>query len=111
MSATLTIKVKEITFEMVTHYDQDTEPTDFECYSEEEIQAWNNDEWHFVGIQTVAHITIEDDLRGGRSFRLMTLEGPSLWGIDSESTDYHSEVFADLTREFKAILGLPEDTQ
>jgi hypothetical protein len=31
-------------------YDDQCQPTDFDCYEEADIERWKNDEWHFVGV-------------------------------------------------------------
>ena len=30
--------------------DGDSSPTDYDCYSEEQIKQWKNDEWFFCGV-------------------------------------------------------------
>ena len=54
------------------HDDTCTHVNDYECYSQEEIQAWKNDEWFYVGVVlSVSCNGIEIDDHAA-----------SLWGID-----------------------------
>lgn len=50
--------------------DTDSAPTDFDCYSPEQIQAWREDEWQYVG-------TIVTASRAG-----IELGSASLWGSE-----------------------------
>ena len=54
------------------HDDTCTRVNDYECYSQEEIQAWKNDEWFYVGVVLSV------------SYKGIKLEdhAASLWGID-----------------------------
>lgn len=47
-SWTVTFMGKRYKVEMP--YDHDSKVDDADCYSEEDIEAWRNDEWWFVGI-------------------------------------------------------------
>lgn len=57
------------------HHDGDTTPEEFDCYSEEQIDAWNKDLWQYCGVELVL------DMAGSRR----TLG--SLWGIDLHLAD------------------------
>lgn len=60
------------TIRATLHNDTDTHVQGFDCYSQEEIQAWKNDEWFYVGVVlSVSYngIKLED-------------HAASLWGID-----------------------------
>lgn len=52
--------------------DNDTRSTDFDCYTSEELEAWDRDEWSFVGI--VLSVWVD-------GFRLDS-HAASLWGIE-----------------------------
>lgn len=43
-----------ITFVATLEHDTDTRPTDFDCYTPEQIRDWKNDEWRYVGIVVTA---------------------------------------------------------
>lgn len=58
--------------------------------AEERMRAWLADEWEFVGVVAVATISIPI---GGGSFHVIELRSAGLWGIESDSPDYHKEVF------------------
>lgn len=57
------------------HHDDDTTPEEFDCYSDDQIAAWNKDEWQYCGVELVL------DMAGSRR----TLG--SLWGIDLHLMD------------------------
>jgi hypothetical protein len=54
------------------------------------IPAYNNDEFHLVGVRAVATIHIP----AGSGWIIQTIESPGLWGIESDSgDDYFAELF------------------
>ena len=69
-------------------FDDATKPREVDCYSEEDIERWKNDEWCYVGIVVSAEY-------GG-----WLLEDPvaRLWGLEcgltEDSGDYLSEIAA-----------------
>ena len=69
-------------------FDDATRPGEFDCYSEEDIQRWEADEWCYVGIVVSAE------------YEGWLLEDPvaSLWGLEcglaDDSGDYLSEIAA-----------------
>ena len=73
--------------------DDDTKPTDSDCYSPLKIKQWRNDEWFFCGIVlSVSFNGIE-----------LSDHAASLWGIDcnynARSNRYLSTVAKDLESE------------
>lgn len=88
-------------FDIVAHieYDHDTRPTDFDCYDDEQIKAWCNDEWFFCGIVlAVSRNNVE-----------LTDHAASLWGVDCNlgtDNDCLSEMCAELEGE---ALGIARD--
>jgi hypothetical protein len=72
--------------------DYDTKPTDFECYTPEDVQRWKNDEWFYCGV--VLAVTLQGiDLDH---------HAASLWGIDCNFGDdnaYLSEIAQELEHE------------
>ena len=81
----------DFTLRATVHADEDTKPTDFDCYSDDHIAAWAADEWCFVGV--VVTISAAD----------VELGAASLWGIDCNfpggDNSYLREVAADLETE------------
>jgi hypothetical protein len=79
----------------VLHHDEHTKPTDFECYSDNAIAGWAQDEWFYVGVVVTASL-------GGTD-----LGSASLWGVEcnfdshfpSGNNDYLSEVAGELQDE------------
>jgi hypothetical protein len=72
--------------------DQTTKPTDFDCYSPENIEAWRNDEWRYVGL--VLDVFVDEILVSGHA--------ASLWGIECNMGDgnlYLSEIADELLPE------------
>ncbi len=53
-------------------HDWDSKPTDYDCYSKRQIEAWKADEWHFFGVVISAEI---DGISLGDHLA-------SLWGIE-----------------------------
>jgi hypothetical protein len=71
------------------HYDGVTSIHEFECYDAEQIAAYTQGHWAFVGIVVTAE-------RGGVYLGTFA----SLWGIESNSSpDYLLEVANDLLQE------------
>jgi hypothetical protein len=68
--------------------DEDTKPSDFDCYTNEERRAWGRGEWYFCGIvlSIRANGIVVDD------------HHESLWGIDTQSGAYLTEVANDMAR-------------
>ena len=69
-------------------FDDATRPGEFDCYSEEDIEKWESDEWSYVGIVVSAEY-------GGW---LLDDTAASLWGLEcgltEDSGDYLSEIAA-----------------
>lgn len=78
------------------------EPTPGEIVAEsvrldfERLRRWCANEWHYVGV-IVELLDTEGDGTG---------EEESLWGIESDSPDYHAEVARDLAGQIAARLNL-----
>lgn len=73
-------------------YDQDTKPTDFECYEPEDVQRWKDDEWFYCGL------IVSVSLNGVE----LSDHAASLWGIDCNFGDdnaYLTDVAQDLQAE------------
>lgn len=73
-------------FDLAAHTvpDLDMTPFDVEAYDPEDIEAWKNDEWHYVGLVVTASL---DGLALGEA---------SLWGIeDGYSPGFGSGGYAD----------------
>lgn len=70
-------EVDGITYFANVIYDQYTKPTDFECYDDDEIAAFNNGDWFYCGIVISAHV---DGV-------MIADHCASLWGIEANITD------------------------
>ena len=103
-----------VQFERVETFDSDTRADDTcsglfqdEDYKEEDqarLDAWQNDEWHYVGIIARAHVNV---IRNGMG-TTYTLESAGLWGVESDSgEEYLSGIFgqekATLLEDLKAF--------
>jgi len=90
---TITTEVDGFTLTAVIRHDPDAGPDSLDCYSEEAIEAWEKDEWHFSGL--VVSVS-----RNG-----VTLDehAAALWGVERNfpGTDnsYLSEVANELADE------------
>jgi len=61
------------------------------------LEAYYNNEWHFVGVQAVAEIRIDG--------LLQTISSGGLWGIESDSGDeYFDEIFEEEKKQLKDVL-------
>lgn len=72
-----TVKVEHngLTFVVNLYLDDDCTPLDYECYSDEVIQAWRDGDWFFGGL--VVDVYIGDFL--------ICNNAAALWGIDCNS--------------------------
>lgn len=77
---TVQVAYKNLTIRARIHADHDTHPQDFDCYTPEQIEAWQNRGWSFVGIVLSVWL---DDL-------CIDDHAASLWGIDCNLTDDNS---------------------
>lgn len=81
------------TIRAVLHEDNDTKPTDFDCYSAIKIKQWMNDEWSFCGV--VLEVSYNGVSLGKHC--------ASLWGVDlnynKTSNKYLAEVALELESE------------
>lgn len=88
-----------VSFERIETYDDTADPRDYlfqdpdyQEQDQERLDSWLADDWHFVGIQAVAHVLI---VRHGAG-TIYTLKSPGLWGIESDSgEEYFTEVYGD----------------
>ena len=76
----ITLERDGIIFTVSLEYDDICKPTDFDCCSKEEIQAWERDEWNYCGIVFRAE-------KNGVDLGIVE----SLWGfkIGDYFKDYH----------------------
>jgi hypothetical protein len=54
------------------HFDPDAKPTDYDCYSRGQVEAWERDEWRYVGV--VLSVSVGDTE--------IEPHAVSLWGIE-----------------------------
>jgi len=79
--------------------DEDTRPTDFDCYEPEDIELWEQGEWEYMGLVLSVY----------KNGILLDNHAASIWGIDCNfpvpvnstysTSEYLSEVFDDLEQE------------
>ncbi len=70
-------------------YDTDTKPTDFDCYSPDDVRRWKNDEWCYVGVV----------LSVSRNGVKLSDHAASLWGVTCNfgaDNAYLADVVSDL---------------
>ena len=89
-----TIETLEGPFKIVAtiHHDDETDTYDADCYSKDDIDRWNRDEWSFCGL--ILSVWLDDTQ--------ITASAVSLWGIAlniSEDNDYLLTVANDLLQE------------
>jgi hypothetical protein len=100
-------RTAEIEIDMLTTYDPVADPCDYlfqdPDYREQDqarLDAWRNDEWHFVGIRARATVRIPYGINPD-CWITSELLSPGLWGIESDSG---ARYFQDVYREERAIL-------
>lgn len=81
-------------------FDGDTQPTDYDCYDDEQIAAWRRDEWWYVGVIVEVTAEVGD--------ATVELANESLWGIDYDgwNDEYLFEVANELLLE--ALASIPD---
>lgn len=74
-------------------YDDQTRPTDYECYSPLKIKQWKNDEWFYVGV--IVSVS--------KNGVMLDDHAASLWGVDCNynktSNKYLAIVAQDMENE------------
>lgn len=99
-----------IRFEHITTPDTDSDPDDYlfqdEAYREQDqarLDAWHNDEWHFIGTQARAHCMLVHNGVG----TCYTLTSPGLWGTESDSDpDYLESIYQEEIATLKADIAV-----
>ena len=73
--------------------DRDTSPSDYDCYTREEIEQWKNDEWFFCGVVLSVY----------KAGVCLSANAASLWGVECNfpgtSNDYLLDVIKKLENE------------
>ena len=72
--------------------DCDTTPFDYDCYTEEQIKQWKNDDWFFCGIVLSVY----------KAGICLSNNAASLWGIECNlcgNNSYLAEVVQELQEE------------
>lgn len=100
-----TIVVEGVTFHVEIEHDTDVRPErDYECFTAEEIQAWNDNEWHFVGLEAtpvVDGVAITTATSFGGTYIFGSLPGDMRWwdldrALESAIPDYGADWVAKL---------------
>ena len=71
--------------------DCDTTPFDYDCYTEEQIKQWKNDDWFFCGIVLSVYkagVCVSD-------------HAASLWGIECNFTNASNSRISDIVEELE----------
>lgn len=72
-------------------FDDDTRPDQFDCYSEDEVKRWENNEWFYCGIVLSVSkngIPIDGD-------------AVSLWGVDCNFSDTSNAYLSEVVQEME----------
>jgi len=89
---TRTVEVNGFRIVATVHHDCDSSPREFDCYTEDQIAAFDRGEWCYVGLVLSVYV---DDV-------LLLDHAASLWGINCNGNDdngYISECADDLLSE------------
>lgn len=73
----ITREIDGLTFVVRLHLDDDCSPLDFECYSPDDIEQWNNGSWFFGGLSVSVYMDeyiIAENIAG-------------LWGLECNISD------------------------
>ena len=97
----LEIELNGIIYQARTEYDPDSLPSDYDCYSKEDIEKWEREEWYYVGLVIGA--------KKEESGHTWTCENIcSLWGIEMsicENNNHITEYANELLNEAIAELS------
>jgi hypothetical protein len=69
--------------------DDSSHPDDYECYSEENIQAWKRDEWWYCGLV----LSVE------KNGIMLTKHAASLWGIEANFPGTDNSILTETAQE------------
>ena len=72
--------------------DFDSKPSDYDCYSEEEIKQWKNDDWFFCGVILSVH----------KSGICLSHNATSLWGIECNFPGASNAYLSDIVEELES---------
>jgi len=72
-------------------FDDDTRPDQFDCYSEDEVKRWMNDEWFYCGVV----------LSVSKNGILIDEHAASLWGVDCNFSDTANAHLSELAQEME----------
>ena len=71
--------------------DTDSSPHDYDCYTEEQIKQWKNDEWFFCGIVLSVY----------KAGVCLSDRAASLWGIECNFPNASNSYFSDIVRDLE----------
>lgn len=80
--------------------DQDADPTEYDCYSQTDVDTFRAGEWRFVGVRA----TVE--------FRGLSVESSGIWGVEQGRTEgnVETEYLADvIAGEFGELFATLRD--
>lgn len=69
--------------------------------AEDRMAAWERGDWNYVGVRARALCLIVQNGVGVH----MTLESPGLWGIESDCSEYLTEVYEEQCDELKDLIA------
>ena len=72
-------------------FDHDTRPDQFDCYSEDDIKRWENDEWFYCGVV----------LSVSKNGILIDEHAASLWGVDCNFSDTSNAHLSEVAQEME----------
>ena len=72
--------------------DTDSSPHDYECYSEEEIEQWELDNWFFCGVVLSVY----------KAGVCLTNNAASLWGVACNFPNASNSYISDIVKELEA---------
>ena len=91
-----------VDFETVVEPDPDCDPHDFDCYTSDDLDAFDTGAREFVGISVIATVHIVGRYGGATTYRV---QSAGVWGVDGDD-DYRRAIARDQQAELLADLKL-----
>jgi hypothetical protein len=97
-----------VEFARITIEDEDAAPTDYDCYSAEQIKAFHAGDWSYIGIRAQARCMIVANGIG----TYVNIDSPGIWGVESNSgDDYLAELYREECEQLKSMLAAMTNPQ
>lgn len=97
-----------VEFARIIIEDEDAAPTDYDCYSAEQIAAFRRGDWSYIGLRAQARCMIVANGVG----TFVNIDSPGIWGVESNSgDDYLGELYREECEQLKSMLAAMTNPQ